>query len=227
MLSGRPARLRRRRLPPAEELLANITAQLDENARAAGIEPRYETAGTRFAHLLRELHERTGQRVVVLVDEYDKPILDALDTPDVAAANRDFLRALYGTVKSSDADVQFAFFTGVSKFSKVSLFSDLNQLIDITLTPRYSAICGYTDEDIDTVFAAELPGLDRARSVTGTTATAGAGRSAFTTRSTSFCCSFTGSSAATGSRRRHRRFWCAPSPGADSARWTWRGCAAR
>ena len=144
-----------------EELLRDVTAQLDAAARAAGIESRYDTAGARFAHLLRALHERTRQRVVVLVDEYDKPILDVLDKPEVAVANRDCLRGLYSTVKSSDADVKFAFFTGVSKFSKVSLFSDLNQLIDITLTPRYSAVCGYTDGDLDTVFAAELPGLDR------------------------------------------------------------------
>ena len=145
----------------ADDLHAEVTDQLDVLAAQAAIELGGRTAAIRFRRLIRELHERTGQRVVVLVDEYDKPILDSLDTPDLAAANRDFLRALYGTVKSSDADVQFAFFTGVSKFSKVSLFSDLNQLIDITLTPRYAAACGYTDEDIDSVFAAELPGLDR------------------------------------------------------------------
>ena len=101
--------------------------------------------------------------MVVLVDEYDKPILDALDTPDVARANRDYLRGLYSTIKSGDAHVRFAFLTGVSKFSKVSVFSGLNNLTDVTLDPRYSAICGYTETDLDTVFAPELPGLDRDR----------------------------------------------------------------
>ena len=94
-------------------------------------------------------------------DEYDKPILDALDTPDVARANRNFLRGFYSVVKDSDAHVRFTFITGVSKFSRVSLFSGLNNLRDITLDPRYSAICGYADADLDTVFAPELPGLDR------------------------------------------------------------------
>ena len=98
---------------------------------------------------------------MVLVDEYDKPILDALDTPEVARANRDFLRGLYAVIKDCDAHIRFSFITGVSKFSKVSLFSGLNNLTDITLDPRYSAICGYTEADLDTVFAPELPGLDR------------------------------------------------------------------
>ena len=110
---------------------------------------------------MKVLHERSGQRVAVLVDEYDKPILDALDTPEVARANRDFLRGLYSTVKFADAHIRFTFITGVSKFSKVSLFSGLNNLKDITLDPRYSALCGYTEADLDAVFAPELPGLDR------------------------------------------------------------------
>ena len=79
----------------------------------------------------------------------------------MARANRDFLRSVYAVVKDSDAHVRFTFLTGVSKFSKVSLFSGLNNLTDITLDPRFSAVCGYTDADLDTVFAAELPGLDR------------------------------------------------------------------
>ena len=121
------------------------------------------TAPGRLARLLDTLHRQAGQPVAVLVDEYDKPILEALDVPAVARANRDYLRGLYGVIKSSDADVRFTLVTGVSKFSKVSLFSDLNNLTDITLDPVYSAICGYTEGDLDTVFGAELEGLDRAR----------------------------------------------------------------
>ncbi len=141
----------------------NVLAQLEGAAEEAGLEARYATAPDRFRHLLRTLHRHTGQRVAVLVDEYDKPILDALDTPEVARANRAFLRGLYGVIKDSDAHVRFTFLTGVSKFSKVSLFSDLNNLTDLTLDERYSAICGYTEADLDTVFAPELPGLDRKR----------------------------------------------------------------
>ena len=144
-----------------EYLHTNLMAQLDGIERASGVASPYTTAPERFGHLLEALHERTGQRVAVLVDEYDKPILDALDVPEVARANRDYLRGLYSVTKDSDAHIRFSFITGVSKFSKVSLFSGLNNLTDITLDPRYSAICGYTDADLDTVFAPELAGLDR------------------------------------------------------------------
>ena len=117
----------------------------------------------RFRHLLRSLHRQTGRRVVVLVDEYDKPILDALPDERVARANRNYLRGLYSTIKDCDAHVRFSFLTGVSNFSKVSLCSGLNNLIDITLEPAFSSICGYAEEDPETVFATELPGLDRDR----------------------------------------------------------------
>ena len=136
-------------------------AQLETIARKAGLPARHEDASLRFGDLIESLHEQTGQRVAVLVDEYDKPILDALDTPELARANRDFLRGLYGTIKDNDAHVRFTLLTGVSRFSRVSLFSGLNNLKDITLDPRYGAICGYTETDLDTVFAPELAGLDR------------------------------------------------------------------
>ena len=145
----------------ADYLHANAAAQLDRIERRADVAPRYATAPERFGDLLEALHERTGERVAVLVDEYDKPILDALEKPETARANRDYLRGLYSTIKTCDAHVKFTLLTGVSKFSKVSLFSGLNNLLDITLDPRYSAICGYTEADLDTVFAPELPGLDR------------------------------------------------------------------
>ena len=145
-------------------LEANVMEQLAAAERRAGVVSEYLTAPGRFAFLLEALHGQTGQRVAVLVDEYDKPILDALvDAPEVARANRDFLRGLYGVIKDSDAHVRFTFLTGISKFSKVNLFSQLNNLTDITLDPVYSSICGYTEGDLDTVFAPELAGLDRER----------------------------------------------------------------
>ena len=139
----------------------NLMAQLDVLEEQLGVASRYDTAAERFGHLIRVASAQAGQRAVVLVDEYDKPILDALDTPAVARANRDFLRGLYAVIKDSDAHIRFSFITGVSKFSKVSLFSGLNNLKDITLNPRYSALCGYTEADLGTVFAPELVGLDR------------------------------------------------------------------
>ncbi len=142
-------------------LHASLMAQLDSVERRLGVVANYDTGPERFAALVEALRRKAGQPVAVLVDEYDKPILDALDAPDIARANCDFLRGVYGVVKDTDADIRFSFFTGVSKFSKVSLFSGLNNLIDITLEPAFSAVCGYTDRDLDTVFGPELPGLDR------------------------------------------------------------------
>ena len=136
-------------------------AQLAAAGQDAGVAVEHDTGPERFRDLLRALHAQTGRRVVVLVDEYDKPILDALDAPDVARANRDYLRGLYSTIKSGDAHVRFTFLAGVSKFSRVSVFSGLNNLTDITLDPRYSTLCGYTEADLDAVFAPELAGLDR------------------------------------------------------------------
>ena len=147
----------------ADDLRTEVTDRLRTMEREADIAPCHDTVPARFGHLIKRLHERTGQRVAVLIDEYDKPILDALDVPEIARANRDYLRGLYAVIKDSDAHIRFSFLTGVSKFSKVSLFSGLNNLKDITLDPRYSAICGYTDSDLGAVFAPELPGLDRAK----------------------------------------------------------------
>ena len=140
---------------------ATLMEQLAAAERRAGVVSEFATAPGRFSSLLEALHDQAGQPVAVLIDEYDKPILDALEVPEIARANRDFLRGLYAVIKDSDAHIRFTFITGVSKFSKVSLFSGLNNLTDITLDSRYSAICGYTDADLDAVFAPELPGLDR------------------------------------------------------------------
>jgi Predicted AAA-ATPase/PD-(D/E)XK nuclease superfamily len=143
------------------ELDQRIGELLDEPIEQHGVTLHSQSLGGRFHELIRRIHRQTGERVVVLIDEYDKPILDNLTNRDVAQAMREGLRNLYSVLKDADEHLKFVFLTGVSKFSKVSLFSGLNHLQDITLDPRYSALCGYTDEDVDTVFAPELPGLDR------------------------------------------------------------------
>ncbi len=135
----------------------NVEDQLEETERLAGLEPGPAGAAVRFRRLT--LHERTGQRAVVLVDEYDKPILDALGDRELALANRDFLRGFYAMIKDCDEQLRFVFLTGVSKLS--GLFSGLNNLNDITLDERYGDICGYTEAELDAVFAPEIEGLDR------------------------------------------------------------------
>ena len=143
------------------ELDLKIQEQLTINQQALEITCTQTTVAACLAELIREAHAATGERVVVLVDEYDKPILDNLEQPETAKIMREGLRNLYSVIKDMDAHIRFAMLTGVSKFSKVSLFSGLNNLQDITVSKEYSALCGYTDTDIDTVFAPELQGLDR------------------------------------------------------------------
>jgi hypothetical protein len=145
--------------PP--DLARLLHQQLENHERQFNLPARYPDNRSRFDDLIMRLHAQTGQKVVVLVDEYDKPILDKIEEPAIALAMREDLKDLYSVIKGQDAHIRFAFLTGVSKFAKVSLFSGLNNLNDISLDRKYSAICGYTDEDVDTVFAPELAGLDR------------------------------------------------------------------
>ena len=141
-------------------LEGDIIEQLESIERHHNLSPARtsDTGSRRLRNILDRLHDVTGQRVVVLVDEYDKPILDVIDNPEMATANRDYLRGFYGIIKDSARDVRFVFVTGVSMFSRVSLFSGLNNLDNISLDPEFATICGYTDADLDTVFAPELPG---------------------------------------------------------------------
>ncbi len=143
-----------------EDIEGDIIEQLEGVEREYDLAPppTSDTGPRRLRNLLDRLHRNTGQRVVILVDEYDKPILDGLPDPDMARANREYLRGVYGIIKDSAAHVRFVLVTGVSMFSRVSLFPDMNNLEDISLDPRYATLCGYTDADIDTVFAPELLG---------------------------------------------------------------------
>ena len=134
---------------------------LQANEERLGVHCARRSVTGRLAELIQRVREHHDAPVVVLVDEYDKPILDNLSEPAIASDMREGLRNLYSLLKGADEHLNFVFLTGVSKFSKVSLFSGLNNLRDITLDARWSALCGYTDADIDSVFAPELPGPDR------------------------------------------------------------------
>jgi hypothetical protein len=113
----------------------------------------------RFAGLIAEMHKKTGQQVVVLIDEYDKSLVNTMDKPEANEKIRDVLKGFYGVLKSADAHLRFVFLTGITKFSKVSIFSDLNQLVDISLDERYSAICGITQTELEENFAPEITAL--------------------------------------------------------------------
>ncbi|MDR2362460.1 MAG: ATP-binding protein, partial [Prevotellaceae bacterium] len=119
-----------------------------------------------FSKLIRSAYERTGRKVVVLVDEYDKPLLNTMDKPDVNDAMRDMLKSFYGVLKGMDACLRFVFLTGVTKFSKVSIFSDLNQLQDISMDDRFAGICGISERELLRDFQPELQALANKRKIT-------------------------------------------------------------
>jgi hypothetical protein len=114
---------------------------------------------SRLAALIERAHEQSGQKVVVLVDEYDKPLLGTMDDLDVSDAMRNALKSFYGVFKGMDAHLRFVFLTGVTKFSKVSIFSDLNQLRDISLDRRFAGICGVSEAEMRETFMPEIGAL--------------------------------------------------------------------
>ena len=115
--------------------------------------------GVRFANLVRDAYKKTGRQAVVLVDEYDKPLLQTIDKPELFDDYRATLKAFYGVLKSEDACLRFSMLTGVTKFSQVSVWSDLNNLQDITMDPFYSSVCGISEEELHANLNAEVENL--------------------------------------------------------------------
>ena len=113
----------------------------------------------RFKRLLKVAAEQTGRRCVVLVDEYDKPLLESVDNKELIEHNKAVFKGFFSALKSEDAYIQFVFITGVTKFSKVSIFSDLNQLMDISMSSDYAEICGITEQEIKDNFGPEIERL--------------------------------------------------------------------
>ena len=136
-----------------ESILGN---QLNQWEERYGVPPVETTLSERFKGVIRHAYEKTGQKVVILVDEYDKPLLQTFDNKSLQDDFRATLKAFYGVEKSMGAYIQFAFFTGVTKFSKVSVFSDLNNLADISMDKRYAEICGITEKEIRDNLDAEV-----------------------------------------------------------------------
>jgi len=142
-----------------EELNKTFNEKLNTQAAEYDILLYDETLAGRFDELIRKLNKKFSLGVVVLVDEYDKPLLDNL-TKDTAEDLREGLSSFYSVLKDADRYIKFVFLTGVSKFSKTSIFSKLNNLTDISLKPRYADICGYTQKEFESVFADYLHDVD-------------------------------------------------------------------
>lgn len=122
--------------------------------------------GRRFQGVINRAYEKTGRQVVILVDEYDKPLLQAIGNVELQDAYRATLKGFYGALKSMDGCIRFAFLTGVTKFGKVSVFSDLNNLEDISMRSQYFDICGITEDELHTNFEVEVSELASAQNMT-------------------------------------------------------------
>jgi hypothetical protein len=133
--------------------LQNILSNIAMNVR---LSLRGELLPDQFGNLIQDLGRTLRQKVVILIDEYDKPLLATIDRPDIHKEIREELKAFYGVLKSSDAYLQFVLLTGVTKFSHVSVFSDLNNVTDISLNPRFYDLCGITQEEMERDFAGEI-----------------------------------------------------------------------
>lgn len=146
-----------------QDLENNIARVLRNNQRLLDIECDNQLdSASCFEELIIKAYEKYQQKVVVLIDEYDKPILDNITDSEVAREVRDGLTNLYSIIKANDELLHFAFITGVSKFTKTSLFSGLNNITDISLRQDFGDICGYTQHDLETTFAEHLKGADMA-----------------------------------------------------------------
>ena len=144
-----------------DDLDKTILWIIDENQERLGLECKYkDSVKNCFLELIKKAYQKYNQKVVILIDEYDKPILDNITNKKLSKEIRDRLKNIYSVIKDSDQYVKFAFLTGVSNFSKVSLFSGLNNLEDISLDAKYATICGYTHNDVKETFSERLDGVD-------------------------------------------------------------------
>ena len=130
-------------------LIAQLNANLDKWESLYGDEKKERSVEERFAWVIEKAYEKTGKQVVILVDEYDKPLLSVIGNEELTEQYRSTLKAFYSNLKTQDRYIKFAMLTGVARFSKVSIFSDLNNLRDISFEEKYSAICGITESEIE------------------------------------------------------------------------------
>ena len=159
----------------ADALEQTLNGYLIKWEQQYGVKPATDQPGRRLADVLHQAHVQTGKTCVVLVDEYDKPMLDAMDTGLktrvgdnemlIEDHNRETLKAFYSAFKLADADLRFVFLTGVTKFAQVSVFSGFNNAQDISMSPRFDAICGITTEELNSVFAPAIEELANANAV--------------------------------------------------------------
>lgn len=133
----------------AQDLHDMLNSYLVKQEAIYGADASETSLALRFSGLIQRAYEKTGKGVVILIDEYDKPLLEAIGDPERQERYRKELRGFYGILKGSNQYIRFALLTGITKFSKVSIFSDLNNLRDISRTKQFACLCGLTDEEVD------------------------------------------------------------------------------
>jgi vacuolar-type H+-ATPase subunit F/Vma7 len=139
-----------------KSLYSALSRELKREAKKYGLILDDEDYANRFANLIEESCNKAGEKAVVIIDEYDKPLMDTLSEPSIHDQIRKELKGFYGVLKSYDKYLRFVFLTGVTKFSRVSVFSDLNHLDDLTLDPVYADVCGITQKELETCFEPEI-----------------------------------------------------------------------
>ena len=149
-------------LSTIEQLDTLIDFTLRSHEQKYNITPPSEDANVRMVNLMRQLHERTGKRVVVLVDEYDNFILHSLGDREKVAQARQRFQNVFGPLKAEDDHLQFAFITGISKFSQMGIFSKLNNLKNISMFNDYEQICGISEEELTTLMRPDIEMLGEA-----------------------------------------------------------------
>ena len=154
--------LNARRYEDVHSLVAILNQHLESWEAVYGDEKKDRAPEERFAYLIEKICRETGQKVVVLIDEYDKPMLQAIHNKELQSSYRNILKAFYGVLKSKDAYLQFALLTGVTKFSKVSVFSDLNNIEDITLIRDFAGLCGISEEELYATLSMDIQELAEA-----------------------------------------------------------------
>lgn len=151
--------LNARRYEDLSSLTAILNQHLESWEAIYGQEKSDRAPEERFAYLIEKINRTTARNVVILIDEYDKPLLQSIGNESLQTDYRNTLKAFYGVLKSCDKYIQFALLTGVTKFSKVSIFSDLNNLNDISMDDRYATICGITEQELYSFFAEDIRSL--------------------------------------------------------------------
>ena len=149
----------------------DVIAKVLDNAlckweREYGSENNSDIPGIRFGNVIEAAYQKTGRQLVILIDEYDKPVIDNLDRPELQDKMRETLRGFYGVMKGHGGFIRFAFLTGVTKLGKMSVFSDLNNLTDISMDARYTDICGISEADLKDYFSDSVRELAEANGLT-------------------------------------------------------------